>query len=53
MFNLDALVTRNDIGDIIAGEPFLELNGIALCPSKKQIIIKGNEISSYSNRFPE
>ena len=32
VFNLDALVTRNDIGDIIAGEPFLELNDIALRP---------------------
>ena len=49
VFNLDALVTRNDIGDIIAGEPFLELNDIALRPSKKQIIIKGNEIISYSS----
>ena len=49
VFNLDALVTRNDIGDIIAGEPFLELNDIALRPSKKQIIIKGNEIISYSD----
>jgi len=48
VFTLDALVTRNEIGDIIAGEPFLEINDIALRPSKKQIIIKGNEVISYS-----
>ena len=48
-FMLDALVTGNDIGDIIAGEPFLEVNDIALRPSKKQIIIKGSEIIPYSN----
>ena len=49
VFNLDALVTRNEIGDIIAGEPFLELNDIALRPSKKQIIIRGNKVISYAN----
>ena len=49
VFTLDALVTRNDIGDIIAGEPFLSINDIALRPSKKQIIIQGNEVVSYSS----
>ena len=49
VFEFDALVTRNDVGDIIAGEPFLESNDIAVRPSKKQIIIKGREIIPYSN----
>ena len=48
VFNIDALVTTNDIGDIIAGEPFLESNDIAIRSSKKQIIIKGSEIVPYS-----
>ena len=48
-FQLDALVTKQDVGDIIAGEPFLELNDIAVRSNKKQIIIRGNEIISYSN----
>ena len=49
VFKLDALVTKQDIGDIIAGEPFLERNDIAVRSAKKQIIIKGNEVISYSN----
>ena len=49
VFTLDALVTKDDVGDIIAGEPFLEINDIALRPSKKQIIIKGQEIVPYAN----
>ena len=48
-FKLDALVSRNDVGDIIAGEPFLESNDVALRPSKKQIIIRGRDIIPYSN----
>jgi len=47
VFTLDALVTRQDVGDIIAGEPFLERNDIAVRSAKKQIIIRGNEIISY------
>jgi len=49
VFKLDALVTKQDIGDIIAGEPFLERNDIAVRSAKKQIIIKGNEVICYSN----
>ena len=49
VFKLDALVTKQDVGDIIAGEPFLEQNDIAVRSSKKQIIIGGNEVISYSN----
>ncbi len=48
-FILDALVTANDVGDIIAGEPFLEMNDIAIRPFRKQIIIKGREIVSYDD----
>ena len=46
-FKLDALVTENDIGDILAGEPFLEENDIAIRPFKKQIIIRGRDIIPY------
>ena len=49
VFILDALITSDDIGDIIAGEPFLERNDIAVRPAKRQIIIKGKEIITYSN----
>ena len=49
VFTLDALVTKQDVGDIIAGEPFLEQNDIAVRSAKKQIIIRGNEIISYSS----
>ena len=48
LFLLDALVTKTDFGDVIAGEPFLEKNDIAIRPSKKQIIIKGKDIIPYN-----
>ena len=47
-FSLDALVTRDDVGDVIAGSPFLETNDIALRPARKQIIIRGTDIVPYS-----
>ena len=49
VFILDSLVTSDDIGDILAGEPFLEQNDIAVRPAKRQIIIRGKEIISYAN----
>jgi hypothetical protein len=49
VFTLDALVTKQDVGDVIAGEPFLEQNDIAVRSAKKQIIIGGSEIISYAN----
>ena len=49
VFKLDALVTKDDIGDIVAGEPFLEENDVAIRPGKRQIIIKGREIISYES----
>ena len=48
-FIFDALVTEHDFGDMIAGEPFLERNDVAVRPSKKQIIIKGRDVIPYSN----
>ena len=48
-FTFDALVTKTDFGDIIAGEPFLEKNDIAVRPSKKQIIIKGQDVIPYNH----
>lgn len=50
-FILDALVTEKDFGDyIIAGEPFLDKNDIALRAAKKQIIIKGRDIVPYDTQ---
>ena len=49
VFTLDALVTKQDVGDVIAGEPFLEQNDVAVRSAKKQIIIGGSEIISYAN----
>ena len=49
VFILDALVTKDDIGDIVAGAPFLERNDVALRPAKHQIIIRGREIVSYDS----
>ena len=49
VFTLDALVTERDFGDIIAGEPFLESNDIAVRAFKKQIIIHGKDIVPYDN----
>ena len=50
-FSLDALVTKDDVGDVIAGSPFLETNDIALRPARKQIIIRGRDIVPYSQTF--
>ena len=44
-FKLDAL--ESDIGEILAGEPFLEVNDIAVRPFKKHIIIRGRDIVPY------
>ena len=49
VFVLDALVIKDDIGDIVAGEPFLELNDIALRPAKQQIIVHGREVIPYAS----
>ena len=49
VFHLDALIIKDDIGDIVAGEPFLERNDIAVRPAKQQIIIQGREIIPYAS----
>ena len=49
VFTLDALIIADDIGDIVAGEPFLERNDIAIRPAKQQIIIRGREIIPYAS----
>ena len=46
-FTLDALVTEKDFGDIIGGEPFLDVNDIAIRSAKKHIIIQGRDIVPY------
>ena len=52
VFMLDALVVSNEIGDdIVAGEPFLERNDIAVRPARKEIIIKGSQIIKYSSQL--
>ena len=39
-FTFDAFVVKDDLGsDIVAGEPFLELNDVAVRSAKKHIII--------------
>ena len=48
-FKLDALVIRDDIGDTIAGEPFLERNDIGIRPAKRQIIVKGREVIPFAS----
>ena len=48
VFTLDALVTKDNIGDIVAGEPFLELNDVAIRPAKHQIIVQGREIIPFA-----
>ena len=48
VFTLDALVTKDNIGDIVAGEPFLELNDVAIRPAKRQIIVQGREIIPFA-----
>ena len=48
VFILDALVIKADINYIVAGEPFLEENDIAIRPAKRIIIIQGRETIPYA-----
>jgi hypothetical protein len=48
VFELDALVVKDDIGEIIAGEPFLEKNDIVSRAAKRMIIIKGRHVIPYA-----
>lgn len=49
VFTLDALVIKTDMSYVVAGEPFLELNDIALRPARRIIIIQGRETIPYSS----
>ena len=51
VFNLDALVIESKIEYVVAGEPFLEDNDIAIRPSKRIIIIQGHETIPYASSF--
>ena len=48
VFTLDALVIKSDMNYIVAGEPFLEVNDIALRPARRIITIQGRETIPYS-----
>ena len=49
VFTLDALVVKGDLDYIVAGEPFLEDNDIAVRPAKRIIIIEGSETIPYAS----
>ena len=51
VFTLDALIVEEEIGYIVAGEPFLEVNDIAVRPAKRIIIIQGRETIPYAANF--
>ena len=44
----EGLVVKEEIGEIVGGEPFLEINDIAIRSSKKEIRIKDSEVISYA-----
>ena len=48
VINFDALIIRDLGSDIIVGEPFLEENDIGVGSARKEIIIKGRDVSSYA-----
>ncbi len=47
-FTCEALVVKEDVGDVVGGEPFLESNDIYVRSSKKEIYIKGTEVITYA-----
>ena len=49
VFICEALVVKEDVGDVVGGEPFLEKNDVYIRSSRKQIMIGDKEIISYSN----
>ena len=48
-FTCEALIVKEDVGDVVGGEPFLEANDIYVRSSKKMIYIKDSEVINYSN----
>ena len=49
IFELDALVVRQQDVDILVGNPFMVRNDIGVRPAKRQIEIGGTAIISYSS----
>ena len=49
VFKLDALVVEGNLDYIVAGEPFLEENDVAVRPAKRIIIIQGRETIPYAS----
>ena len=45
----EGLVIKEEIGEIVGGEPFLEINDIAIRSSKKEIRIRDSDPISYAN----
>ena len=48
-FLLDVLVVRQLDVDVLAGNPFMETNDVAVRLAKRQIIIGGKEVVHYGN----
>ena len=48
--SFEGLVVQEDIGEIVGGEPFLEVNDIAIRSSKKEIRIRDSEAISYGQQ---
>ena len=48
-FICEALVVREELSDVIGGEPFLEKNDIYVRSSRKEIHIGESEVISYAN----
>ncbi len=46
----EGLVVKEDFGEILGGEPFLEVNDIAIRSAKKEIRIKDSDVVSYANQ---
>ena len=51
VFTLDALIIDSKIEYIVAGEPFLEVNDIAIRPFKHTITIQGHETIPFASSF--
>ena len=46
-FTLDALVVKQLDVDVLAGNPFLVLNYIAVRPARRQIVVGGEDVVHY------
>ena len=41
-------MVKEDVGDVVGGEPFLETNDIFVRSAKKEIYIKDSEVLTYA-----